>query len=163
MATARKTTTKAAPKKAAPAAAKTANPAGDATAMIGEFTAAAQEQFQTAFEAFSGNAEEMQAHFEKAQTQLSETNAELMQAAQTEVSEAVQFANDLTQAKTFADALEVQQAYWTNLFESRVERTRDLTEKTVEATKEVMAPATSFGDFFDPNAYTKFFPFATKA
>lgn len=139
------------------------------------FTSAAREQMETLMTAFSGNSEEMReqaealneevrTRFEKTQKHVTEVNSELMEAARTEVSDAVQFANDMTQAKTFSDALEIQRGYWSNLFETRIERARDLTENSVELAREAATPANAaFSTYFDPKAFEKFFPFATKA
>ncbi|MEO1252755.1 MAG: phasin family protein [Pseudomonadota bacterium] len=171
------TTAKAAVKRPAKAAEKTAEttPAADFMKPAEDFTATAKAQFEDATAQFSESAEEwreqaedmaadMRARFEKQQQLAADVNGELMEAAKTEVADAVQFANDLGKAKTFADALEVQQAYFTNLFETRVARAQDMTSKTVELAKDAMRPAaTDFGAFFDPAAYQKFFRFPTKA
>lgn len=107
---------------------------------------------------------DVRARFEKQQKLAADVNAELVEAAKSEVSDAVQFASDLGKAKTFADALEVQQAYWTNLFETRVARTQDLTSKSVDAAKEAFAPfKTDVAGAFDTSAFEKFFRFPAKA
>ncbi len=109
-------------------------------------------------------AEDVRARLETQQKLAADVNAEIVEAAKSEVSDAVQFASDLGKAKTFADALEVQQAYWTNLFETRVSRTQDLTAKSVDAAKDAFAPFK--GDLptaFDMSAIEKFFRFPAKA
>lgn len=171
--TAKTTTTQAKDKVAATAAKESTNDNIFATADT--FTNAAREQMETLVTAFSGNAEEMReqaealneevrTRFEKTQKHVNEINNELIEAARTEMSDAVQLANDLTQAKTFADALEVQRGYWSKLFETRVERARELTEDSVEFVRENVTPANNaFPTYFDTKAFEKFFPFATKA
>ena len=132
--------------------------------MTANTAAMAREQMQTGFETMSETMATAREQFEKTQNQLATVNKEFIEAARTEVSDAVQFTNDLVQAKTFADALSVQQAYFTNLFQSRVEHTQSLTEKSVEMAREVMTPQTSpLGTMMDPKAFTAFFPFAPKA
>ncbi|WDI30293.1 phasin family protein [Hyphococcus flavus] len=132
----------------------------------------AKEQFETMMTSFGGNfedmraqaeemTEEVQARFKATQDRAQETNAMLMEAAQEEVADAVQLASDLTNAKTFADALTVQQSYWTKLFETRMERAREMTEATVEVTRENMASVeTPFASF---KGFEKFFAFPVKA
>ncbi len=142
---------------------------------VEDYTASAREQFETMMQSFTGNmdgmretaedlAEEMRDRMKKSQDSIAEVNAGFMEAAQTEVADAVQFANNIAQAKSFADALEIQQDYWTKLFESRMERAREMTEASVEAARGTMAPVeTSFTSFFDVKAFEKFFPFSVKA
>lgn len=137
-----------------------------------EWTAAAKEQFETMMTSFGGDFEgmrtqaeelsaEVQARLKATQTRASENQARLMEAAQEEVSGAVQLANDLTNAKTFADALTIHQSYWTKLFETRMERTRELTEATVETARETFTPIdVPFANF---KAFEKFFVFPAKA
>lgn len=109
-------------------------------------------------------AEDMRARMETQQKLAADVNAEIVEAAKSEVSDAVQFASDLGKAKTFADALEIQQAYWTNLYETRVARTQDLTTKSVDAAKEAFAPfKTEFASPFDTSAFEKMFRFPAKA
>lgn len=145
-----------------------------ATKTVEDFTTAAQDQFRQMVDAFTGSteelreqgaavAEEMRTRFEKTQKQVADVNAGFVAAAQTEVSEAVQFANDLASAKTFADALSVQQNYWSNLFNTRVERTRELTENSLTVARETMTPiGGSMTEMFDPSTmFSKLFP--TKA
>ncbi len=109
-------------------------------------------------------AEDMRARFETQQKLAADVNAEIAEATKKEVSDAVQFASDLGKAKTVADALEVQQAYWTKLFETRVARTQELTSKSVDAAKEAFAPfKAEFPTPFDTSAFEKFFSFPAKA
>lgn len=132
--------------------------------MAADTAAIAREQFQTGFETMTETMMSMREQFEKTQAQLADVNQEMMEVARTEISDAVQFTNDLAQAKTLTDAMSVQQQYWTNLMQSRVERTQALTEKSVEAAREIMTPAhSSMGAMFDPKAFAAFFPFAPKA
>ena len=140
-----------------------------------DFANAAHEQMETLMTAFTGNSEEMRekaeamneefrARFEKTQQHVSEMNNELMEAARTEMSDAVQFANDLTQAKSVADALEIQRGYFSKLFETRMERAREMTENSVALARETATPANgAFAPYFDTKAFEKFFPFSAKA
>lgn len=137
------------------------------------FSAAANDQFQTVLNAFTENAETLRtqtedamaafrSNFEATQSRLQSVGAEMVEAARTEASEAVTFVNELARAKTIADALEIQRSYWTNLFETRVERTRELAKTSVEAARESFEP---FSKSFATPAFAsfeKFFPFATK-
>ncbi len=170
--TAKQTVKSTAKKAESPAA---ASAAGDALKTAEDFTAKAREQFEDAMSHFADTAEdmrekaedmtaEMRARFEKHQQMAAEMNSEFVEAAKEEISDAVQLASDLGKAKTFADAMEIQQAYWSNLFETRVARTQDMTAKTVEAAKEAFTPmATDFGALFDTSAYEKMFRFPGKA
>lgn len=175
----RKTTTAKTTTKAKTAAAPTdvsENSNDNVFAAAEDFTSAAREQLETLMTSFNGNVEgmreqaeeltgEMRARFEKTQKHIADMNTDMMDAARTEMSEAVQFANDLAQAKTFADALDVQRNYWTNLFETRMERAREMSEASVELARESAMPATgSFANFFDnAKAFENVFPFAPKA
>lgn len=135
------------------------------------FAGAARDQFDTMLSAFNEQAEtfrgqteevldQVRGNFEAAQTRLQATNAELMNAARAEMSEAVDFANELARAKTVADALEIQRGYWTNLFETRVERARELTNATVDAARESFEPfSKSMASFSASSPFAKVFPF----
>ena len=139
----------------------------------GAFTAA-NDHFQTVFSAFSENAESMRAqtegmidafrgNLETAQTRLKSISADLAEAARTETAEAVTFVNELARAKTVADAIEIQRSYWTNLFETRVERAREMTKVSVEAARESFEPfSKTFAAAPGFVSFEKFFPFATK-
>ncbi|MEE2691134.1 MAG: phasin family protein [Pseudomonadota bacterium] len=161
-------TKKSAPKRAAKPAETTAEAAQ-------AFSNTARDQFDTLLAAYNDQAETFRSqteelmetvrgNFETAQTRFQSVNADLMSAAREEMAEAVDFANELARAKTFADALEIQRGYWTNLFQTRVERTRELTNATVEAARESFEPfSKSLGSAFAPTAaFEKFFPFAAK-
>ena len=163
------------PTKKAPAekaAAKTETTAFEAA---GDFAENAQEYFSEFLTNMTDATEDLREHaedltadvrarLEKQQKLAADINAELVEAAKLEVSDAVQFASDLGKATTFADALEIQQAYWTNLFETRVARTQDLTSKSVDAAKEAFSPfKTDFVSAFDTSAFEKFFRFPAKA
>ena len=139
------------------------------------FASAAREQMETLMGAFTGNTEEMRekaeamneemrVRFEKTQQHVSEMNHELMEAARTEMNEAVQFANDMTQAKSVADALEIQRGYFMKLFQTRIERARGMTEQSVALARETTSSADgAFTSYFDAKAFEKFFPFSGKA
>lgn len=159
----------------APATKAATQTANDAFENAGAFAENAQDYFSEFMTKMSASTEEMReqaedltedmrARFEAQQKRAADVNAEIVEAAKTEVSDAVQFVSDLGQAKTFADALEVQQAYWSNLFETRVARTQDLTAKSVDAAKEAFAPyKTEMPTAFDMSAFEKFFRFPAKA
>ncbi len=137
-----------------------------------EWANAAKNQFDTMLNAFGGDfedmrakaeemSEEVQARFKATQDRAAQTNAMLIEAAQEEVTDAVQLASDLSGAKTFADALTIQQSYWTKLFETRLERARDITEASVEAARDTLSPVEApFANF---NPFEKFFAFPAKA
>lgn len=142
---------------------------------IAAFADAAREQYETALSAFNENAEKFRARteehmttaresFEAASERLRAASADALSHARDEVTEAVDFANELARAKSISDALEIQRKYWTNLFETRVERARAFSEVSVEATRDAMKP---FGKSLDSAAafapaFDKFFPFAGK-
>lgn len=151
------------------------NPTEEAINTAEDFSAAARDQFEAMMTTFTASTEDMReqaeemtgeirARFEKSQETAAKINAEIVNAAQAETADAVQFVTNLGQAKTFADALEVQQSYWTNLFETRMERTRKLTETSVEAARENFAPVKSpFTAMFDTNAFADLFRAPSKA
>lgn len=163
------------PTKKAPAKKAATQTANDTFGNAGAFAENAQDYFSEFVTKLSASTEEMREHaedlaedvrerFETQQKLAADVNAEIAEAAKTEISDAVQFASDLGQAKTFADALQVQQAYWSNLFETRVARTQDLTAKSVDAAKEAFTPyKTDLPSAFDMSAFQKFFSFPTKA
>jgi len=145
---------------AAPAAtttkktAKSASPKNDAFKSVEDFTAAAREQFESLTGALSGSTTELRETaqelsgaardgFDNTQAHVAEVTAELVESTRNEVSDAVQFTKDLTSAKSLTDALEIQHNYWTNLFETRIERSRDITERSVEVTRANLAPFTA--------------------
>lgn len=146
----------------------------DAFASVETMSNAARDQFQTVTDAFTKNAETMRdqaedmietfrGSFETARTRMQTVNAELVNAAREETANAVDFVNDLARAKSFADALEIQRGYWSNLFETRVERTRALTNASVDAARETFEPLSKSLSAFGANAaFDKFMPFSAK-
>lgn len=137
-----------------------------------EWAEKAKDQFETMMSSFTGNFDEMreqaeelaettQARLKTVQDHAAKTNASLMEAAQEEMSGAVQFAQDLGKAKSFTDAIAVHQSYWTSLFETRMTRARELTEATVETARETMTPVEV--PFANMKAFEKFFTFPAKA
>ncbi|WP_425409642.1 phasin family protein [Hyphococcus sp.] len=174
MATTTKTAAKKTAAKKATAEKKMTDAATDWMSISGgsEWADVAKEQFETMLRSFGGDfeemraqaeelSEEMQTRFKSTQERASENQARLMEAAQEEVSGAVQLANELTTAKSFVEALNIQQSYWTKLFETRMERARELTEATVETARETMTPVEMpFANF---KAFEKFFVYPAKA
>lgn len=146
-----------------------------AFADVGAFGEAAREHYETALNAFNENAEKIRVQteetlaaarvgFDAANERLRAVNADAMSAARDEMTEAVDFANELAKARSIGDALEIQRGYWTKLFETRVERARAMTQASVDATRDAFEPfnrsyasAFSFAPSFD-----KFFPFGSK-
>ena len=157
---------------AKPAAAE--NASTEAAEIVGEFSDAARDQMDSVFAAFTDNADmmreqaeetmaTMRENFETATTRLQSVNAEIMTAARDEITDAVDFANELARAKSLTDAMEIQRDYWTNLFETRVERAREFTQTSTEAARDVLDPMTeTFSTAMKNNPFEKFFPFATK-
>ncbi len=135
----------------------------------------ARDNYETALKSFNGNAEKFRAQteetiasaregFQAANERMRAVGADAMAAAREEMTDAVDFANNLVRAKSVSDALEIQREYWTKLFETRVERARALTEASTEAAREAFAP---FNRSFTPAfsftpSFDKFFPFGTK-
>lgn len=132
-------------------------------------------------EKFSGATQEMmeesRERMEQAQARFQEMGAEAMETARQDMTDAVDFANELARAKTMGDALEIQRDYWTRFFETRMERTKAMTEQMVEATRETVEPFTktpftqtttafpmpfSAAAAFDADAFKAFFPFAAR-
>ncbi len=162
-------------KKSAP---KTAAETSDSVVQFADMTAfadAARDQYETALAAFTENAEKIRAQteeqlasaresFEAAGERLRAVSADTLAQARSEMTDAVDFANELARAKSAPDALEIQRRYWTKLFETRVERARALSEASVEAAREVMKPMSKSLDaaFAFTPAFSAFFPFATK-
>ena len=106
----------------------------------------------------------MRETFEAAQEKMQAYSAEAMTLARDDMKEAVDFANELARAKTVTDALEIQRAYWSRFFETRVERTRAFTQDSVEFAREAMEPLnkTFAAPFSFAPGFEKFFPFPTK-
>lgn len=139
------------------------------------FSDAARGQYDAMLKSFNENAEELHGRtqemfeaaregFENVQTNMQSVGAEAMDAARQEMTDAVDFANELTRAKTIADALEIQRDYATRLFEARVDRFRTMTQTTVDAVRETVEPmsrtmTTAFGK---APTFTTVFPFASK-
>ena len=123
----------AATKKAAPnRTAKAAEEHAEASfSTANAFTDVAQQQYETVVKTFTESADEFRAKaeeaaesmregFETARERFGAVNADMMTAAREEMTEAVEFANELARAKTLADAFEIQHAYWTKLFLSLI-------------------------------------------
>lgn len=165
-------------KKSAPKSAKMTEPTTEdfaAFADVGAFSEAAREHYETALKTFNENAETIRIQteetlaaarlgFDAANERLRAVSADAVSAARAEMTEAVDFANELAKARSIGDALEIQRGYWTKLFETRVERARAMTQASVDATRDAFEPlnrsyasAFSFAPSFD-----KFFPFGSK-
>ena len=142
---------------------------------VEDLGATARDQMEKLVGEFSSNAEDMREQFEdfsaavqdslgRTRGFLTDVSSELAEAAREEVTSSVQFANDLANAKTFSDALDIQRTYWTNIFEARADRARELTERSVEVARESMEPFTAKSSaFFENGAFEKMFRFPTKA
>ncbi len=175
----KKTTTASATKSAAKT---TVNSANDVAETHGETAFAmgdaARNQYDSFLQSFNSHAEELQGRtqemmeaaregYEAAQTTIKNVSAEAMEAARQEMTDAVDFANEIARAKTIADALEIQRDYATRTFETRVERMRAMTQSTVDMMRDsvepmnrsmsrVMAAAPAM------TAFTAFFPNSSK-
>lgn len=129
----------------------------------------ARDQFERIYSNFNDHAESLRgqaneliesvrANVETAQAHFKSVNAELIEAARTEITDTVDFANELAKAKTVADALELQRTFWTKLFETRVERARDISNATAEVAREAIEPfSKSFTAAFSPSSFERFF------
>lgn len=137
-----------------------------------EWVEKSKEQFETMMSSFGGNFEEMreqaeelaetaQARMKRVQDCAAKNNACLIEAAQEEVSSTVQYAQDLTKAKSVTDAMALHQSYWSTLFENRMARAREITETTVDTARETMTPVEF--PFANMKAFEKFFAFPAKA
>ncbi len=148
---------------------------GDGSAVAGAWNEAARDQFGVALKTFNDAAEKIRVQteetmaasrkgFDAANERMRAVSADAVAAARVEMTDAVEFANELARAKTISDALELQRGYWTKLFETRVERARAMTEASVEATREAFEPMNrSFGSAFAfAPSFDKIFPFASK-
>jgi hypothetical protein len=147
--------------------------ANDALASFENISNATRDQFETFVAAFTENSDALRGQaeelletcrdgFETANEQIRSASADLMNAAREETAEAVEFVNELARAKTVADALELQRDYWTNLFETRVARARDLTQASFDAARTSFEPLTKSMNVFPATGFEKFFPFAAK-
>ena len=173
MATATKKTVRR-PAKSAEKPTAAADVAATASAATIETATAARDQVDAFFSAFNDNADMMREQTEDMMASLRENaetisarfqtvNADILAAARDEMTEAVDFANELARAKTLGDALEIQRDYWTNLLETRVERARDFAQSSSEAALELAEPlAESAATPFRNNPFAAFFPFAAK-
>lgn len=119
-----------------------------------EWAVKAKEQFETMFSSFSDNFEEIrdqaeemaetaQSRMKLAHEHATKVNSRIVEAAQEEMSGAIQLASDLGKARTFADALTIQQSYWAKLFETRMSNAREITEAAVSVARETMSPVES--------------------
>jgi hypothetical protein len=151
------------------------NGADTAFAAVSNWSDAARDQYETALKTFNDTAEKFRAEaeeafaaartgFDAANERIQAVNADVMTATREEISDAVEFANELARAKSVSDAFEIQRSYFTKLFETRTARFRSLTEASAEAARAALDPMTktyatafSFAPSFD-----KFFPFAGK-
>lgn len=160
---AEKTTPKKPAVKAAPSAPKKAETeAQNPLAMM-------TDQFESAFAAFTDNTDTMReqaedvmqtmrSNMEQTGERMQALNTDVVNAARDEISGAVDLANDLAQAKTLADAMELQRDYWTSLFETRMEFARNMTSAAVDTMRESAEP---LQEAFNAPAMEKFFPFAS--
>ena len=174
---ARKATATPASKKTAPTKDKTAETAQDvATASMTTYANAAREQFDQLVSEFSSNTDQFRGQLatltssvnegvERTRTHFTEVSTECVEVAKEEMSDAIQYANDLTKAKSLTDVFEINRDYWTNLLEARTEFTRDIAERTMAVTRENAEPFTSQAPnlFAGANLFSKFFTPASKA
>lgn len=153
--------------------------AEQAFSAVNSWNDAARDQYETALKTFNESAEKFRADaeeafasardgFEAANEHLKTVNADVMTAAREEITEAVEFANELARAKSIGDAFEIQRGYYTKLFETRSERFRAITEASADAARAAFEPMTkgyasafSFAPSF-PMSFDKFFPFSGK-
>lgn len=141
------------------------------------FAGAAQDQYAALMKTLGVNSEELQGRtqemmdasresFETAQSHFQDASAQMMEAARQEMSDVVDFANELTRARTVSDAFEIQRDYWTRLFETRADRARAMAQSSVDAIRETTEPMqrTMKGAFAEPafGNMSAFFPFAKK-
>lgn len=168
---ARKTAAKPAAKPAE--SAKPVDAADDVLASFESMSNAARENFDNFVAAFTDNSETLRDQaeelietcrdsFETAKEHLQSVNAELMSAAREETAEAVEFVTGLARAKTVSEVLELQRDYWTRLFETRMQRSRALTQASLDAARGSFEPFTGSINAFQPAGFEKFFPFAAK-
>lgn len=151
------------------------NGAETAFAAVNNWSDAARDQYETALKTFNDNAEKFRAEaeeamaaardsFDVANERIKTVNADLMTAAREEMSEAVEFANELARAKSVADAFEIQRDYFNKLFETRAARFRAMTEASADAARAAFEPMTkSYASAFSfAPSFDKFFPFGGK-
>lgn len=146
-----------------------------AFAAVNTWSDAARDQYETALRTFNDNAEKFRADaeeafataregFDAANERIKTVNADILAATREEITEAVEFANELARAKSAGDAFEIQREYFTKLFDARAARFRAMTEASAEAARAAFEPMTktyatafSFAPGFD-----RFFPFGGK-
>ena len=151
------------------------NGAEHAFSAVASWNDAARDQYENALKSFNDSAEKFRADaeeafaatrdgFETANERFKAVNADLMTAARVEITEAVDFANELARAKSIGDAFEIQRGYFTKLFETRTERFRTMTEASADAARAAFEPMTkSYASAFSfAPSFEKFFPFAGK-
>ncbi len=139
------------------------------------FTDAARGQYETALKSFNEKAEKFRAEaqtsfeatregFETAGEKLRVANTDAIAQAQSEVSDAVAFANEIARAKSVTDAIEMQRDYLTKLFNARVEGARAYAEASADATRALFEPMNkSFTSAFAfAPSFETFFPFSSK-
>ena len=151
------------------------NGAETAFVAVNNWSDAARDQYETALKSFNDTAEKFRADaeeamaaarsgFDAANERIQTVNADIMNATREEISDAVEFANELARAKSAADAFEIQRGYFTKLFDTRAARFRSMTEASADAARAAFEPmtktyATAFS--FAPSL-DKFFPFGGK-
>ncbi len=142
---------------------------------VSAFADAAREQYETALKAFNDNAEKFRAQseesfastregFEAAGERMRAASAEAFTHARTEMTEAVDFANQIARAKSMNDALELQRTYWTKLLDTRAERARAFTQASADAARSAFDPLNKsfMSAFAFAPSFDKFFPFSSK-
>ncbi|MGE0410270.1 MAG: phasin family protein [Amphiplicatus sp.] len=166
----------AAKKTVARKAVKPAEPAAgtDDPFAIESASTAARDQFERLASLIAENAETMrgqaedlidtvQGNLDSARERFTAVNADMLDAAREEASEAVDFIHSLARAKTIGEALEIQRDYWAKLFETRVERTQAFTKASVDAARESFEPfSKSLSAIANNAAFEKFMPFGAK-
>jgi hypothetical protein len=151
------------------------NGAETAFAAVNNWSDAARDQYESALKTFNENAEKFRADaedafaaardgFEAANERIKTVNADLMTATREEISDAVEFANELARAKSVADAFEIQRDYFNKLLDTRAARFRSLTEASADAARAAFEPMTkSYSTAFSfAPSFDKFFPFGGK-
>jgi hypothetical protein len=151
------------------------NGAETAFATVNNWSDAARDQYETALKTFNDTAEKFRAEteeafaaartgFDAANERMQTVNADIMAAARDEISDAVEFANEIARAKSAADAFEIQRGYFTKLFDTRAARFRSLTEASADAARAAFEPMTkSYATAFSfAPSFDKFFPFGGK-
>ncbi len=124
---------------------------------------AANDHFGAIAGQFGFDAETVRENVESLRSRFETVGGDLIEAARQDTADAVAFVNELVQAKTVGDALEIQRNYWTNLFETRIERAREWTNASVEATRDAFEPASkALAALPGFAAFEKAFPFGRK-